>query len=98
QVRPLKRGGGRRYYRPEDLQLLRHIQTLLYKDGYTIKGVQRLLREGRGDTAEPQPVENGEAAEPLHPPSGPGAKAAPAEAAAGAPAQPAGALPERARA
>src|SRR5690625_4515343 len=47
QVRPLKRGGGRRYYRPEDIELLRRIQGLLYDDGYTIKGVQRLLREGR---------------------------------------------------
>ena len=49
QVRPLKRGGGRRYYRPEDVGLLRQIQKLLYQDGYTIKGVQRLLREGRSD-------------------------------------------------
>lgn len=48
QVRPLKRGGGRRYYRPEDISLLRRIRDLLYDDGYTIKGVQRLLREGRG--------------------------------------------------
>jgi DNA-binding transcriptional MerR regulator len=48
QVRPLKRGGGRRYYRPEDISLLRRIRDLLYSDGYTIKGVQRLLREGRG--------------------------------------------------
>src|SRR5206468_1590018 len=40
QVRPLKRGGGRRYYRPEDIDLLRRIRTLLYEDGYTIKGVQ----------------------------------------------------------
>ena len=47
-VRPLKRGGGRRYYRPEDVELLRHIRDLLYTDGYTIKGVQRLLREGGG--------------------------------------------------
>lgn len=47
QVRPLKRGGGRRYYRPEDVDLLRRIQALLYRDGYTIKGVQRLLKEGR---------------------------------------------------
>lgn len=46
QVRPLKRGGGRRYYRPEDVVLLRRIQTLLYEEGYTIKGVQKLLREG----------------------------------------------------
>lgn len=48
QVRPLKRGGGRRYYRPEDIALLRNIRTLLYDDGYTIKGVQKLLREGGG--------------------------------------------------
>ena len=46
QVRPLKRGGGRRYYRPEDIALLRNIRSLLYDDGYTIKGVQKLLREG----------------------------------------------------
>jgi DNA-binding transcriptional MerR regulator len=47
QVRPLKRGGGRRYYRPEDIDLLQQIRDLLYSEGYTIKGVQRLLREGR---------------------------------------------------
>ena len=46
QVKPLKRGGGRRYYRPEDVLLLRRIRQCLYQDGYTIKGVQRLLREG----------------------------------------------------
>jgi DNA-binding transcriptional MerR regulator len=46
QVRPLKRGGGRRYYRPEDITLLRRIRSLLYDDGYTIKGVQKLLRDG----------------------------------------------------
>ena len=45
QVRPLKRGGGRRYYRPEDVELLRRIRALLYAEGYTIKGVQRVLRE-----------------------------------------------------
>ena len=45
QLKPLKRGGGRRYYRPEDMQLLRRIRDLLYMDGYTIKGVQKLLRE-----------------------------------------------------
>lgn len=45
QVHPLKRGGGRRYYRPEDVDLLRRIATLLYVKGYTIKGVQRVLRE-----------------------------------------------------
>jgi DNA-binding transcriptional MerR regulator len=46
QVKPLKRGGGRRYYRPEDVDLLRRIRDLLYVQGYTIKGVQRLLRDG----------------------------------------------------
>nr|WP_246285513.1 MerR family transcriptional regulator [Nguyenibacter vanlangensis] len=46
QVRPLKRGGGRRYYRPDDIELLRRISDLLYVQGYTIKGVQRMLREG----------------------------------------------------
>ena len=46
QIKPLKRGGGRRYYRPEDVALLRQIRQLLYDDGYTIKGVQRLLKEG----------------------------------------------------
>ncbi len=46
QLKPLKRGGGRRYYRPEDVELLRRISDLLYIQGYTIKGVQRLLREG----------------------------------------------------
>ncbi|MFQ5786099.1 MAG: MerR family transcriptional regulator [Alphaproteobacteria bacterium] len=48
QIKPLKRGGGRRYYRPEDIALLRRIKSLLYSDGYTIKGVQKLLREGGG--------------------------------------------------
>jgi len=46
QIRPLKRGGGRRYYRPEDIALLRLIRELLYDEGYTIKGVQKLMREG----------------------------------------------------
>ena len=46
QVRPMKRGGGRRYYRPEDVALLGHIKGLLYDEGYTIKGVQKLLRDG----------------------------------------------------
>jgi DNA-binding transcriptional MerR regulator len=44
-IRPMKRGGGRRYYRPEDVDLLRGIRHLLYGDGYTIRGVQRILRE-----------------------------------------------------
>jgi DNA-binding transcriptional MerR regulator len=45
QIRPMKRGGGRRYYRPDDIDLLRGIRHLLYSEGYTIRGVQRLLRE-----------------------------------------------------
>ncbi|MGO4872207.1 MAG: MerR family transcriptional regulator [Roseiarcus sp.] len=45
QIKPLKRGGGRRYYRPDDIELLRAIKELLYGQGYTIKGVQKLLRE-----------------------------------------------------
>jgi DNA-binding transcriptional MerR regulator len=44
-VKPLKRAGGRRYYRPEDLDLLRGIRSLLYRDGLTIKGAQKILRE-----------------------------------------------------
>jgi DNA-binding transcriptional MerR regulator len=46
QIRPMTRGGGRRYYRPEDIELLRQIRDLLYDQGYTIKGVQKLMREG----------------------------------------------------
>lgn len=58
QIRPMKRGGGRRYYRPDDVELLRGIRQLLYGHGYTIRGVQRILRDqgprfvtsvGRGD-------------------------------------------------
>src|SRR5579859_2423593 len=52
QVKPLKRGGGRRYYRPDDIGLLRRISDLLYIQGYTIKGVQRLLREGGGKLSD----------------------------------------------
>lgn len=60
QIRPLKRGGGRRYYRPEDIDLLKGIRHLLYGEGYTIRGVQRIIKEsgvkaiqalGRGDGA-----------------------------------------------
>lgn len=71
QISPMKRGGGRRYYRPEDVELLRAIKALLHFDGYTIKGVQKLLSSGglnslsaASDTAstqetavEPAPVE-----------------------------------------
>ncbi len=45
QIHPMKRGGGRRYYRPDDVDLLRGIRLLLYGEGFTIKGVQRLLKE-----------------------------------------------------
>ena len=55
QVKPLKRGGGRRYYRPDDIVLLRRVSDLLYTQGYTIKGVQRLLREGGGRLADDIP-------------------------------------------
>ena len=48
QVRPMKRAGGRRYYRPEDVRLLLGIRKFLYEDGYTIRGVQKLLRERGG--------------------------------------------------
>ena len=60
QVKPVKRGGGRRYYRPQDVELIKGIRHMLYDQGYTIKGVQKLLREngnhflvaiGNGDMA-----------------------------------------------
>ena len=62
QVRPLKRGGGRRYYRPEDIELLRQIRKLLYDEGYTIKGAQKLLRARRAPRQdEPVPAVRTEA-------------------------------------
>jgi len=45
QIKPIKRGGGRRYYRPEDIELLKGIKYLLYHDGYTIRGVQKVIKE-----------------------------------------------------
>lgn len=63
QIKPLKRGGGRRYYRPDDVALLKGIRRLLYGEGYTIKGLQRILKEqgprhvqaiGRGGPLGPQ--------------------------------------------
>ncbi len=45
QIKPMKRGGGRRYYRPQDVELIKGIRHMLYDQGYTIKGVQKLLRE-----------------------------------------------------
>jgi len=66
QIKPVKRAGGRRYYRPEDVDLLKGIRALLYSDGFTIKGVQKVLKErglrhvaevGRGGVpARPEPV------------------------------------------
>lgn len=59
QIKPLKRAGGRRFYRPEDIALLRAIKALLYGQGYTIKGVQRLLQDhgprGVAASVAPQP-------------------------------------------
>jgi DNA-binding transcriptional MerR regulator len=67
QIKPLKRGGGRRYYRPEDIELLRRIRTLLYRDGYTIKGVQKLLRSPgvRAVAEDASPAELAAAPEPI---------------------------------
>ena len=68
QVKPVKRGGGRRYYRPEDVRLLRGIRGLLYDDGMTIKGVQKILRErGIRHVIGLGTLENGEAAAELVP-------------------------------
>jgi DNA-binding transcriptional MerR regulator len=66
QIKPVKRAGGRRFYRPEDVDLLRGIRALLYSDGFTIRGVQKVLKDrglrhvagiGRGVTPEPMVVE-----------------------------------------
>lgn len=63
QIKPLKRGGGRRYYRPDDVQLLKGIRHLLYDQGFTIKGVQRILKEqgarhviAIGETGQIRPI------------------------------------------
>lgn len=73
QVKPLKRGGGRRYYRPDDIDLLRRIADLLYTQGYTIKGVQRLLRESGGllsdDIPPPDADERAGPGDAVDPPS-----------------------------
>lgn len=72
QIKPMKRGGGRRYYRPDDIDLLKGIRKLLYDQGYTIKGVQKLLRQngvkfvtaiGTGDVATVEAVTAARAAE-----------------------------------
>jgi DNA-binding transcriptional MerR regulator len=74
QIKPLKRGGGRRYYRPDDVDLLKGIRTLLYGEGYTIRGLQRILKEegpryvqsvGRGEiNAAPARAEIGDEENP----------------------------------
>lgn len=85
QIKPMKRGGGRRYYRPQDVDLIKGIRHLLYDQGYTIKGVQRLLREngipfvvalGSGDIAAIEAIakkkqELAEADKPHAAPAGP---------------------------
>jgi DNA-binding transcriptional MerR regulator len=60
QVRPLKRGGGRRYYRPEDIELLRQIRSLLYDEGYTIKGAQKLLKGHKRPGADDHDADDAE--------------------------------------
>lgn len=69
QLKPLKGDGGRRYYRPDDIELLRQIRELLYTDGYTIKGAQKLLRNAgakstppRQATGDARPAQTGAAA------------------------------------
>jgi len=54
-IKPMKRGGGRRYYRPQDIDVLRRIRALLYDDGYTIKGVQKLFKEGGKESLKEGP-------------------------------------------
>ena len=105
-IKPLKRGGGRRYYRPDDVELLKGIRQLLYGQGYTIKGVQRILKEqgarvvqevGRGGA---MPILRPETAEPayeteLHPAYGePEQEAEPAWQAASQPHPNYGRMPE----
>jgi DNA-binding transcriptional MerR regulator len=74
QIKPLKRGGGRRYYRPDDVDLLKGIRHLLYGEGYTIKGVQRILKEdgirfvqaiGRGEQSVEAPPAGAAPEEPV---------------------------------
>jgi len=71
QIRPMKRGGGRRYYRPEDMALLRGICQLLHAEGYTIKGVQKILREQGVDTVKKTGADSAaaSAAAPSEPPA-----------------------------
>ena len=85
QIHPMKRGGGRRYYRPDDVDLLRGIRLLLYGEGFTIKGVQRLLKEkgigfviavGQTGSVETVTLDDLEGETGAKSPPGPGAKGA----------------------
>ncbi|MFA5591972.1 MAG: MerR family transcriptional regulator [Micavibrio sp.] len=83
QVKPLKRGGGRRYYRPEDVALLKHIHHLLYTEGYTIKGAQKLLKgQGKNQIAAQVFAAEEAAASPPAPQPKTAMQEAPASAAA----------------
>jgi len=101
QIKPMKRGGGRRYYRPDDVDLLRGIRHLLYGEGYTIRGVQRILKDHGTRFVQsvwregaPQPPRSrDEAAPPARPPA---AVYHPAPSYPPAPPRPAGALHDRA--
>lgn len=73
QIKPMKRGGGRRYYRPEDVELLRGIRKLLHDEGYTIKGVQKVIRESGIDFVKQngfEALESGPVATPAVKPGG----------------------------
>lgn len=79
QIKPMKRGGGRRYYRPQDVELIKGIRHMLYDQGYTIKGVQKLLREngnqfviaiGNGDVAAVEAIAQRKQAEAAQVPAG----------------------------
>jgi DNA-binding transcriptional MerR regulator len=106
QLQPLKRGGGRRYYRPEDIRLLRQIRECLYQDGYTIRGVQKLLaspgEERAAETGRPVPRTSMpslfplEAADPDPPsPDQPPAPEKPARRPRRGPARPTGGDPDK---
>ncbi|MEQ9125619.1 MAG: MerR family transcriptional regulator [Alphaproteobacteria bacterium] len=85
-VKPLKRGGGRRYYRPEDVEALRRIRKLLYDDGFTIRGVQKLLKSHGGKPpagvapASPAEADPPQAAAPVEAPPEPAPAASPVAA------------------
>ena len=64
QIKPVKRSGGRRYYRPDDIQLLTRIRDLLYNEGYTIKGAQQVLKTGSSDLPQEQPATPASAPQP----------------------------------